>query len=243
MAKRVPQDVRISYATRVLWLLGCVTDPTLQALVDARADQAVADSQQTIRLAVGAAAMAAELAPVSDQAWKTLDGQRLLVDEGTSAALGLGETGLVRANLLTGEVSVTWEAIALDGDTGQLTMVVVRPLQTFSFVVSREPDGAIIGRGTAQVVDAREAPRVTVSWSSQLDGTPLQTFDLPAESDAVWPEVGLLPVTGDFVWRQELDGLDRLVTGQGVEGVDEGYWPVVVSAQDWAALREVPIIR
>lgn len=220
-----------------------MTDPTLQALVDARADQAVEDSEQTIRLAVAASAVAAELAPVADQTWKTLDGQRLTVDEGSSEVLGLSEPGRVRANLLTGEVSVTWEEIALDGELGQLTLVVVRPLQTFSFVVSRETDGAVIGRGVAQVDDAREAPRVTMSWSSQLDGAPVQTFDMPANGEAVWPDVGLLPASGDFVWRQELDGLDRTVTGQDVDGVEEGYWPVVVSAQDWAAVREVSIIR
>ena len=200
------------------------------------------DAEQSVQIGVALAALSAELAPLSDQAWKALSGQSLTVHADTSSALGLHDAGRVRTNVLTGEVGVVWERVAVGGGEGRLELYVLRPLERFEFTLE-DPSGWVF-EAIVEVEDAREDPALVLTMTVEHEDAPLQELLLPVEGAATWPAGGgLLPSSGDFVWRQRHSGLDRSVTGHPVDTVEDLVWPVVVEAQDWAALREVDLSR
>ncbi len=225
-----------------MWiLLACSPqDSTLQALVDARADQAVEDAELGVRFALAAGALSAEVAPLSATAWGTI--AELEPNPDTRSALGLSGPGRVRSVDLTGAISVLWIGVELEeGVVGRLELEVVKPLESFRIHFAQQPDTAPGLDMEGEIwVRTPSDPTIEVLLEVSRKGARPQTVVIPLAEPAAW-NGALLPDRGDFSWQQRHDGVERRVVGFGADTVENKTWPVVVSAEDWSALREMTL--
>jgi hypothetical protein len=229
----------------LLLLFACAPDTgTVQPLVDARAGQIALDASLACRLALGTAAVVAEVAPRSAQWWVNAEGDQLPLDPQVEDLLDL-RAGEVRLDTLTAASSAHWLDVEFSPDVhGDVVLDVLRPRSSYlvTFQQHEEPELQVRVRVTVQ--DATADPILQLELDAEVSESPHQVrMPLPDER-TIWPEGGgLMPLEGGFSWGQEHPAGARSLSTVSVDQVDGLIWPVVVEAEDWAQRVDMDLAR
>lgn len=226
------------------------TQPTLQALVNARAEQVALDAELGARLAIATGAMAAELAAHDIAFWLDMEGQSLSVHPSVEEVLALDGPGEVSVDQATGAVLILWTDVEFTPEAfGRVELDMLRP-QTTAVLRMEQDEGQPPGIS----VEGRYALRQELEGSS-VSGTLVlglqdreQQVVLPSSGDErlVWnPEGGFWPKAGQFEWSETWENADRSMLALSVDEArpKDLVWPVVVSAEDWSNRVELDLSR
>lgn len=235
----------------LLSTLGCSpSQPTLQALVNARAEQVAKDAELGTRLALASGAMAAELAAYDIAFWLQMEDQELSVHPSVEEVLALEGPGTVSVDQATGAVRIAWEGVEFTPESfGRVELDMLRPQTTAVLRMEQEA-----GEPPGISVEGRYALRQDADSSSVSGSLVLRLADreqeviLPTaeESQLVWnPEGGFWPVAGQFAWNENWENADRSLEALAVDQArpKDLVWPVVVRAEDWSNLVELDLSR
>ncbi|MCP4809444.1 MAG: hypothetical protein GY913_18700 [Proteobacteria bacterium] len=239
----------------VIALLGCKpADRTVQALVDARAEQIGLDARLATRLALASGGLVAQYTPVTAETWAGAD--RIEVEPDLAAVMGILDPGLVVSDVDTGSHHVTWPSVEFSPSIhGRIEFEVLRPQTTFRVAFLQNPgeEPGVYASSTVQVVEgALQSPVLEVEHELHI-GDSEQKVVLPAPRvvgdtggapRASWPAGGsYLPEEGSFLWsrtyRDKLQELESL----GVEEIDGEAWSAVARSEDWEHVLELDLSR
>lgn len=241
--------IGLALATVALGLSpGCVASGTVQPLIDVRAAALATDASRSSRLALGAAALVAEVCQLDLIEWERLNRQELQISPSIKDLLGLDPDGVVAYTSDSGAVEVSWLGVELSpGIVGDVVLDVRRPDESFAVSFQQlegEPPGLV---GSVSVLTRRCGwePHVTVESTFSLDDGTDERVDLPATAQsAIWPaEGGLMPTQATFRWRDVGSASQRTFTSLDVAEADELIWPGVAEASDWSVLTPVNLTR
>jgi hypothetical protein len=244
----------------LIWLvmLGCrPEDLTVQALVDARAEQLALDAALPTRLALACGGLAAQAAPISQEAWAGLD--RFQPQAELALLLDLEPTQ-VQTHSGTGAIKASWTGVEFSPDLfGRVELDVLRAQNHFQLAFAQDPGEppGVKGSCSASIESDAEGDPV-VSLDLELDvGTHTNLVAMPSRPDADdtgqaqaspprWASGGgVLPIEGDFQWQRVLDGNQQFVRGLDVAESEASMeaWPAVAMAQDWEHKLSVDLRR
>lgn len=243
----------------LLVLPGCrPEDLTVQALVDARAEQLALDAALPTRLALACGGLTAQAAPLSQEGWGELETFRPQAE--LAEVLDIGPT-IVQSHPTTGAVKVAWSEVEFSPDlVGRLELDVLRAQKQFRLEFAQEPGEApgVKGECTASIQqDAGGDPVLNLELELDVGGQE-HLVSMPARADQRlddsgleiepprWPAGGaVLPQEGDFQWQrssgqqlQVVRGLDVQASGASLEA-----WPAVATAEDWEHKLSVDLRR
>lgn len=235
----------------LLSALGCSpSQPTLQALVNARAEQVAKDAELGTRLALASGAMAAELAAYDIGFWLEMEDQELSVHPSVEEVLALGGPGKVSVDQATGAVRIVWDGVEFTPQSfGRVELDMLRPQTTAVMRMEQEegqpPGISVEGRYSLQ----QDEGTSSVSGSLVLrlaDREQAVILPTAEETQLVWnSEGGFWPIAGQFVWSETWENADRSLEALAVEQArpKDLVWPVVVRAEDWSNLVELDLSR
>ena len=226
------------------------TQPTLQVLVSARAEQVAQDAELATRLAVATGAMAAELATFDMAWWLEMEDQELAVHPSVEEVLGLEGPGAVSVDQATGAVLLVWEQVDFTPDVfGRVEFDMLRP-QTSAVVrlvqEAGQPPGVIV-ESRYTLDQAGDLSAVTGVLTLDLADRQQQVvLPLADEVRMVWgSEGGFWPMAGQLSWSETWESAERSLESLPVDQArpKDLVWPVVVWAEDWSNRVELDLSR
>lgn len=247
----------------MIWLavLACrPPDLTVQALVDARAQQLALDAAMPTRLALACGGLAAQVAPISQAAWASLDSFEPQAELAEVVDLGPAE---VQSHSGTGAVKLAWSAVEFSpGLVGRVDLDVLRATNQFVIGFAQNPGEPPGVKGSCAVAvqsDATGDPVLNIDLQLDIGAQDHQVV-MPSRPDADagisdsgsgllpprWPAGGaLLPLEGDFQWQRVQDGNKQVVLGLDAaeSGASVEAWPSVATAEDWEHKLSVDLRR
>lgn len=243
------------FGPSLLLATACVPEGgTIQALVDARAEQLAEDARMASRLAIASGGLSAQMAPLSLDDWADLTELQLAPE--VAEVLGVEQAGYVQANRDTGAVRITWTDAEFSPDiVGKFHIDVLRAQNHFVVGFDQNPGEPPGVHGEANVTvegNGQADPMLRVDFDLRV-GSTSQHVDLPARPDPdendeidhpVWPEGGaFLPLSGDFRWTRTKKGKAQEINSLGTEDIDGLAWPVIAASEDWEHLVQVDLAR
>lgn len=239
----------------VTWTaLACVPeDRTIQALVDARAEQIGQDARMGARLALASGGLVAQVAPVNAETWQSAD--RLEVSPELAAVLGIDGPALVQSDTRTGSHHATWTTVEFSPEIqGRVELEVLRPRTTFkvSFLQNPGEEPGVYAISTVTVVDAEDDPVLEVDHTIRIGETehqvvvpaPLARRDTGAAPHASWAEGGgYLPVEGTFLWSRTFRNKAQELESLTADEHDGDTWTSVARSDDWEHVLELDLTR
>lgn len=226
------------------------SQPTLQALVNARAEQVAKDAELGSRLAIATGALSAELAVYDIAFWLQMEDQELSVHPSIEEVLALDGPGLVSVDQATGAVRVSWEDVEFTPKAfGRVEIDMLRPQTTAVLRMEQEegepPGISVEGRYSL----SQEGDTSSVSGTLVLrlvDREQQVLLPTTQETRMVWPaEGGFWPMAGQFGWSETWENADRSLEALSVDQArpKDLVWPVVVRAEDWSNRVELDLSR
>lgn len=244
------------FSTSLLLAVACVPDgQTVQALVDARAEQLAADARMSTRLAVASGGLSAQIAPLTLEEWTALE----TLEAGAEVAeiLGITEPASVQANKETGAIRISWADVEFTPEIhGRVDIDVLRPQTQFTMGFAQNPGeapGVYADADVTVVSESMGAPELRVVFDQRVGAT-TQRVEMPAPalaedtggaaSEPVWAEGGaFLPLSGDFRWSRTSAGKAQELRSLTVEEIEDMEWPVVAASEDWEHVVSVDLSR